>query len=143
MDDKNFFRCSVCNDIHIGVNAPEKCPTCMQLNAYVRIDKRELFNILDLKGDIDPEIDKENIISVWDEFSSKNDFKLNPDKKHVETVAKGVCENDSDSGFKLCPCRLRDGTRKRDIELICPCNFKIQDKWKEKGECWCGLFVKR
>jgi ferredoxin-thioredoxin reductase catalytic subunit len=46
-------------------------------------------------------------------------------------------------GLKLCPCRLRDGTRNKDLELICPCNFKIQDTWKNKDMCWCGLFFKR
>jgi len=79
----------------------------------------------------------------WKAFTEKNDFKLNPDEKHVDTVVKGVLENEKKVGLKLCPCRLRDKTRGRDMELICPCNFKIQDTWKNKGMCWCGLFVKR
>ena len=51
-------------------------------------------------------------------------------------------------GFKLCPCRLRDGTRQRDLELICPCNFKTHETWlrpknKAPRMCWCGLFIKK
>jgi len=86
---------------------------------------------------------KEEIIKAWEKFTEKNDFILNPDKEHVDAVIDGVLENERNCGLKLCPCRLRNGTRKRDLELICPCNFKIQDNWKEKQECWCGLFVKR
>jgi ferredoxin-thioredoxin reductase catalytic chain len=52
-------------------------------------------------------------------------------------------ENEKNCGLKLCPCRVRDGTRKGDLELICPCNFKAQKTWKDEGQCWCGLFVKR
>jgi len=39
--DKKFYRCTVCNDIHFGVNAPELCPTCKVRNAYVEIDASE------------------------------------------------------------------------------------------------------
>jgi ferredoxin-thioredoxin reductase catalytic subunit len=88
-------------------------------------------------------MNKEELIKAWEIFTEENDFKLNPDSKHVEMVADGVLKNEEKFGLKLCPCRLRDGTRKRDLELICPCNFKIQKTWKEKGECWCGLFVKK
>ena len=35
------------------------------------------------------------------------------------------------------------GDRQADINLVCPCNFKVQRTWKENGECWCGLFVKK
>ena len=88
-------------------------------------------------------MNKEEIRRAWEQFTEKSDFILNLDKEYVDTVIKGVLENEEKCGLKLCPCQLRDGTRERDLELICPCNFKIQEKWKEKGECWCGLFVKR
>jgi len=58
-------------------------------------------------------------------------------------VVEGVLENEKKYGLKLCPCRLRDGTRERDLELFCPCNFKAQETWKNEGRCWCGLFVRR
>ncbi len=84
----------------------------------------------------------EELRKTWEEFTENNDFKLNPDKWHVDTIIKGVLENEKKCGLKLCPCRLRDKTRERDLELICPCNFKTQDTWKNKGMCWCGLFIK-
>ena len=85
---------------------------------------------------------KEELLAVWSRFCLKNEFTLNPDTDHVGMVADGVLLNEEQYGFKLCPCRLRDGTRERDLELICPCNFKAQDTWAKKGECWCGLFIK-
>ena len=88
-------------------------------------------------------MNKEELLRIWEKFTEKNDFILNPDREHVDMILDGVLENERKCGLKLCPCRLGDGTRKRDLELICPCNFKIQETWKNKGECWCGLFFRR
>ena len=85
----------------------------------------------------------EELVLAWQKFTEKNDFKLNPDIKHVDIILKGVLANEQKSGLKLCPCRLRDKSFERDLELICPCNFKAQEVWQQKGMCWCGLFVKR
>lgn len=85
----------------------------------------------------------EELFKVWERFTEKNDFMLNSDKKHVNIIVKGILENENKFGLKLCPCQMRDGSRERDLKLICPCNFKIQKTWKEKGMCWCGLFVKK
>ena len=88
-------------------------------------------------------MNEEEIINIWEKFCEKNEFMLNPDKGHVNLIAKGVLQNEEKHGLKLCPCRLRDGTKERDLELICPCNFKSGDAWKNKGQCWCGLFFKK
>lgn len=88
-------------------------------------------------------MNKEELKKVWKDFTEKNDFMLNPDEQWIEGVADSVLTNEKKYGMKLCPCRLRDGTFERDLELICPCNFKIQDNWNKRGDCWCGLFVKR
>jgi rubrerythrin len=31
---KKIYKCSVCGDIHIGISAPELCPTCHQKSSY-------------------------------------------------------------------------------------------------------------
>ena len=92
-------------------------------------------------------MNKDELKKVWENFSKDNDFKLNPDQEHVDMIIEGVLLNEEKHGFKLCPCRIRDGSRQRDLELICPCNFKDQETWKNPKEgknsmCWCGLFVK-
>lgn len=86
-----------------------------------------------------------NQIKLWQEFVNKQKnktFKLNPDMERVKSLAKGVLNNEGMRGLKFCPCRLRTKDFEKDTKLICPCNFKIQTTWKEKGECWCSLFVK-
>ena len=84
-------------------------------------------------------------IKLWQEFVGRQKvkvFQLNPDKERVKSLAKGVLNNDSMRGFKFCPCRVRTKDFEKDAKLICPCNFKMQNTWNEKGECWCSLFVK-
>lgn len=41
MQQKIFWRCNVCNDIHYGASRPVVCPSCTSLNAYVEIDPQE------------------------------------------------------------------------------------------------------
>ncbi len=88
-------------------------------------------------------MNKEEVRNVFERFTENNDFTLNPDKEFVDKIIDGILENENKYGFKLCPCRLRDGTKERDLELICPCNFKVQETWVKQGRCWCGLFIKR
>ena len=87
-------------------------------------------------------MNKEELVKLWENFTEKNDFKLNNDR-HVGIVADGVLNVEEKTGLKMCPCRLSDESKQRNIELLCPCNFKVQTNWQKKGECWCGLFVKR
>ena len=86
---------------------------------------------------------KKAIRRSWKEFTEEKDFMLNPDKMHVDALINGLLESERKLGIKLCPCRSRDGTLERDLELICPCNFKMHDTWEKEGRCKCGLFVKR
>ena len=87
-------------------------------------------------------MNKEDLLEIWKRFAEKNDFIVNPDEKHVGLVADGVLKNEETFGLKLCPCRLRDGTKEKDLELSCPCNFKTHETWQSQGRCWCGLYVK-
>lgn len=140
---KYYFRCTVCNDIHVGVTPPMVCPTCGAIRGYVRIDEREAGVaqcFLD-KGEGETFIQSE-ALEAFEEFTSKQEFVLNPDKERVELLVKGVVENETNYGLKYCPCRMTSGSFDEDLKLVCPCNFRVQRTWEEKGECWCGLFVR-
>jgi len=78
-------------------------------------------------------------------FAEGNEFRVNPDQKRVETLLKGMFDNERNHGLKYCPCRLITKNFEEDLKLICPCNFRIHETYKDKedGECWCGLFVRR
>jgi ferredoxin-thioredoxin reductase catalytic chain len=87
----------------------------------------------------------EEQISNWKRFTEirkKDKFKLNPDFDRVKSLAKGVLHIRKKYGLGFCPCRIQTKDREKDLKLICPCNFKIQKTWQEKGECWCSLFVR-
>jgi len=140
---KGFFRCTVCNDIHYGIAGPVTCPTCSAENAYVPIEEREARMVLFKQGTKGKQIRIEELKMVWGEWTKDKDFILNPDKEHTDMAIQGALEQEQKKGLKYCPCRLQVGEFEKDLELICPCNFKIQKTWKEKGMCWCGLFVRR
>jgi ferredoxin-thioredoxin reductase catalytic subunit len=140
--EKKFWRCNVCNDVHYGNLGPIICPTCAAENAYCQIDENEANNIIFGKVTKENQTSKEQIMEWWKTFTEKSQFKLNPDNKIVEMVATGVLRNELKHGLKMCPCRLPDGTRERDLTLICPCNFKLHESWKKRGSCHCNLFHK-
>ncbi|MBU0531114.1 hypothetical protein KJ910_01270 [Patescibacteria group bacterium] len=86
----------------------------------------------------------DNLIKVWEQFvKDQADFQLNPDREKVAMLARGVLDNEANHGLKYCPCRMTTGERQEDNKLVCPCNFKNQKLWKDNGECWCSLFIKK
>jgi len=138
---KRFWRCHVCGDIHFGEKPPETCPTCGFKNAFVLCDRFEADNVM---KDVDYAIDTpEAVMKVWEDFTVKAAFHTWDDKQAVHDLSLGVLENRKSKGGKFCPCRITTGDREEDLKLLCPCNFNAQRTWKENGECWCGLFVKR
>jgi ferredoxin-thioredoxin reductase catalytic chain len=138
---KKLWRCHFCNDIHFGERPPTVCPTCGRSNPFVLIDNNEAMRIIGSYGE---KIDTiENVLDAWEAFSDAGtDYNLTPDGEMIRGLAEGILENQKNHGLKYCPCRITKGDES-DLKLICPCNFLIQHTWREVGECWCGLYVKR
>lgn len=44
---RKLWRCTVCNDLHIGGEALGTCPTCSAVDAYVEIDEKEFRSVLE------------------------------------------------------------------------------------------------
>ncbi len=76
------------------------------------------------------------------EYARKAGMKLNPDKKIVEAVIKGLLKNKEVHGELYCPCRIVTGDKEKDKEIICPCVFHKKEIKLEK-HCKCFLFVAR
>jgi ferredoxin-thioredoxin reductase catalytic subunit len=141
---KKFWRCNVCNDVHYGLKPPAECPTCKAMNAFVEVSEKEAKTVMGADEAPGISLDKNEVMRVWQEFDKRSgEFRLNPEKKIVEMVLEGVLANEKSKGLKLCPCRVGDGTKARDLALICPCNFKTHPTWAGQNRCWCGLFVKK
>lgn len=138
---KKFWRCHVCNDIHYGIRPPEKCPTCMVENAYVEVSSAEAAKVTSVTK---TEMTREKFIAAIHDFAENNVFRVNPDEERVNLLLEGIFNNERNHGLKYCPCRLAVKDFEEDLKLVCPCNFRIHETYKDKedGECWCGLFVK-
>ncbi len=139
---KKFWRCYVCNDIHYGVKPPEICPTCLVEKAYVEISSEEAKKIC---GPAQNTVTKVDFRKAIEKFTEGNEFQVNPDQKKVETLLEGIFNCEENHGMKYCPCRLITKDFEEDLMLVCPCNFRIHETYKDKknGECWCGLFIRR
>ena len=141
---KKFYRCTVCNDIHYGYVAPEICPTCSSKKAYVHIAEKEASVVLKfVKTKEGKKFTEDKVLKTFENFTKSKDFVLNPDKERIELIIQGVLEHEEQYGLKYCPCRMISGNFDEDLSLICPCDFKGQINWKEIGECWCSLFIKK
>ncbi len=50
MPVKKYWRCTICNDLHYGVKAPEICPTCSYpREKAIEITKEEFLALLKSK----------------------------------------------------------------------------------------------
>lgn len=83
----------------------------------------------------------EKLIKELEEYAKKSGLKLNPDKKVVRRIIKGLLENEKKYGARYCPCRKVSGNPAEDKLKICPCHWHLQEIEKN-GHCLCGLFVK-
>ena len=46
LKSKKFWRCNVCNDLHISEIPPKQCPTCFTMDAYVEINEKEFREMI-------------------------------------------------------------------------------------------------
>ena len=67
-------------------------------------------------------------------------YHLNPDVAFTKELVKGLLVNEERYGYWACPCRLADGEREKDLDIICPCDYRDPDlvDW---GACYCALYV--
>jgi len=88
---------------------------------------------------------------------------LNPDVDFVLDLMDGLLKNEERYGYQACPCRLADGIREADLDIICPCDYRDPDVLAdgtreadldiicpcdyrdpdvaEFGACYCALYV--
>ena len=88
------------------------------------------------------EVEKvKNIINDYEKYAEQNGFRLNPDKKMVEVIIKGLIKNEEKFGKRYCPCRRVKGEPELDKKIICPCVYHKKEI-EDQGHCHCFLFVK-
>ena len=67
-------------------------------------------------------------------------YHLNPDRDFTLELAEGLLTNEERYGYGACPCRLASGEKAKDLDVICPCDYRDADL-EEWGACYCALYV--
>jgi ferredoxin-thioredoxin reductase catalytic subunit len=67
-------------------------------------------------------------------------YLLNPDKEFVCDLISGMQTNQERYGYQSCPCRLAEGKKEKDLDIVCPCDYRDPDL-NEYGSCYCALYV--
>ena len=67
-------------------------------------------------------------------------YHLNPDEDFTRDIVQALLTNTKRYGYQACPCRLADGVRDQDLDIICPCDYRDPDL-AEFGACYCALYV--
>ncbi|WP_319478079.1 ferredoxin-thioredoxin reductase catalytic domain-containing protein [Marispirochaeta aestuarii] len=65
---------------------------------------------------------------------------LNRDEDFIGHLIEGLRVNYNRYGFYQCPCRDSYGTREKDKDIMCPCDYAQADI-VEFGQCFCGLYL--
>jgi ferredoxin-thioredoxin reductase catalytic subunit len=67
-------------------------------------------------------------------------YHLNPDSDFCKALIRGLLVNENRYGYRACPCRLASGNKEKDLDIICPCDYRDADV-AEFGACYCALYV--
>ena len=84
------------------------------------------------------EIDK--LYRKLDREAEEGGYHLNPDEEFTKELVEGLIVNERRYGYWACPCRLADGEKEEDMDIICPCDYRDPDL-DEWGSCYCALYV--
>ncbi len=82
----------------------------------------------------------DDISTFAENTAERYGWSVQPDKAFLNTVLTGLVKTRKAYGYYLCPCREGWGDRKKDRDIICPCEYAEEDI-AESGHCYCGLFL--
>lgn len=86
---------------------------------------------------------KEELEALYEELDKTakvGGYNLNPDREFTMELVDGLAANEDRYGYMACPCRLASGDREKDMDIICPCDYREEDL-SEYDTCFCGLYV--
>jgi ferredoxin-thioredoxin reductase catalytic chain len=75
-------------------------------------------------------------------FVERVGYKFNTETDFVDEVLASEIEILDATGDVYCPCRMRSGDPKVDVEIICPCIPFHAEQFAAMRKCWCGLFIR-
>lgn len=89
------------------------------------------------------DIGEEEVNSLYEKLDRDAEefgYHLNPDVEFTKNLVKALLVNGKRYGYMACPCRLADGVKEEDMDMICPCDYRDPDL-DEFGACYCALYV--
>jgi ferredoxin-thioredoxin reductase catalytic subunit len=91
------------------------------------------------------EINKDDIDKLYIKLKKEAEssgYYLNSDVEHTKNLIEGILVNEKRYGYWTCPCRLSEGKKDEDLDIICPCDYRDADL-NEYGCCYCALYVSK
>jgi ferredoxin-thioredoxin reductase catalytic subunit len=85
----------------------------------------------------------DEIDSLYEKLDSEAEsggYHLNPDSEFTRELVKSLLINENRYGYWACPCRLASGDKMKDLDIICPCDYRDPDL-QDYGTCYCALYV--
>jgi ferredoxin-thioredoxin reductase catalytic chain len=75
-----------------------------------------------------------------DQEAEASGYHLNPEREFTRGLVESLLINEERYGYWACPCRLAEGDKQKDLDIICPCDYRDADllDW---GACYCALYV--
>jgi ferredoxin-thioredoxin reductase catalytic chain len=90
-------------------------------------------------GDITPD-EVQSLFERLEKEAEASGYHLNPDSDFTRELLRGLMVNQKRYGYGSCPCRLSEGDKWKDLDIICPCDYRDPDL-SELGACYCALYV--
>ncbi|MGQ9583713.1 MAG: ferredoxin-thioredoxin reductase catalytic domain-containing protein [Thermoplasmatota archaeon] len=82
----------------------------------------------------------EELYTRLDRDARASGYSLNPVREDTMMLVEGLLTNIKRYGYPSCPCRIAEGKREEDLDIICPCDYRDADL-SEYGACYCALYV--
>ena len=95
---------------------------------------QEIKETLGIRTEVD------NLFDSLRKINQPKGFFFNMDREKTFELLRSLLINKDRYGYTSCPCRLASGSRERDRDIICPCEYREPDV-TEYGSCYCGLYV--
>ena len=82
----------------------------------------------------------ESLYDTLRALQEKRGYFFNKDKDVTMFLMEQLLVTKERYGYMACPCRLANGDRAADRDIVCPCVYREADV-AEYGACFCGLYV--
>ena len=98
------------------------------------------YKVQEIKQKLGIRTEVDNLFDNLQKINEPKGYFFNMDKEKTFELLRSLLINKDRYGYTACPCRLASGSRERDRDIICPCEYREIDV-AEYGSCYCSLYV--